>query len=474
MKTIPLLLSRRIACAISLICVLSSAPAQTRDSVAAGTPDFASFVSQEEAIVVSITSSRMVDEQHPDDDEGPPSGWQDGGLGSPFEPAQLRQQQRSLASGFIIAADGYILTSAHAVSGVEEIFVRLAEGRQFSAKTIGLDKRSDVALIKIEANGLPIARIGDPSRLKVGDWVAAIGAPFGLERSVTAGIVSAKPRYVEGGSGMPYIQTDAAINRGSSGGPLFNLQGEVIGINSMIYSENGGYMGVSFTLPIDIAMAVAAELRSHGHVTRAQFGAQVQELTPELARSFGLRSAGGALVVRVQKQSPAERAGIRRGDIVLGIGERSDASYAELQQRVAASKPGSVLSFNVWRRGRIERLAVTLGEMPVEQPAVAAKPPAARFARLGLVMNELAAEERALLRTDASLWVRQAHGQAMRAGLRSGDLIVAINDTPVARLAEFDAALAASPPGNPVALLVVRAGVYGYMAVATQEDAASP
>jgi len=473
MKNLELLL-RRAACATAFICVFSSVPAQTRESVATGTPDFASFVSQEEAIVVSITSSKMVDGQLPEDEEEPTSNWREGGLPSRFEPADLRQQQRSLASGFIIGADGYILTSAHAVSGVEEIFVRLAEGRQFSAKTVGLDKRSDVALIKIEANGLPIARIGDPSRLSVGDWVAAIGAPFGLERSVTAGIVSAKTRYVEGGGGMPYIQTDAAINRGSSGGPLFNLRGEVVGINSMIYSETGGYMGVSFTLPIDIAMAMAAELRSQGHVTRAQFGAQVQELTPELARSFGLRSAGGALVVRVQKQSPAERAGIRRGDIVVGVGERTDASYAELQQRVAASKPGSVLNFNVWRRGRIERLPVTLIEMPFEQPAVAAKPSPARFARLGLVMNELGAEERALMRTDASLWVRQVHGPAMRAGLRSDDLIVAVNDTPVARLAEFDAALAALPPGSPVALLVVRRGAYGYMAVATQEEAGAP
>ncbi len=456
-------------------------------------PDFASLIAREEAVVVSISITKTgggeLDDEGgdaPRDDLGNDELGNDelgngepgideigrGALISPFEPAQLLRRQRSLASGFVIGADGLILTSAHAVSNIDEATVRLADQRQFNATVVGLDKRSDVAVIKIETAGLPVAVIGDPSQLKVGDWVAAIGAPFGLERSVTAGIVSAKARFLSQAGGMPFIQTDVALNRGSSGGPLFNLRGEVVGINSMIYSDTGGYMGVSFTLPIDIAMKVAAELRTRGHVVRAYLGAQVQQVTPALAQAFGLRSAVGALVVRVDRASPAERAGMRPGDIVLGTDDSTDAGFAELQQRVASAVPGNPLKLNVWRAGRLQHSVVKVIELTPELPAAAPQPsaiaPAPPDERLGLVMSEPSAAERSLLKIDGGLWVRETHDPALRAGIRPDDLVLALNDVPVTRLAQFDSVLAALPAQSPVALLVMRDGAFGYVAIVPQ------
>jgi serine protease Do len=261
---------------------------------------------------------------------------------APRKPAFDQSPTRNQASGIIISADGYILTSAHVVTNIEAASVVLADSREFKGRVIGLDVRSDVALIKIDATGLTAARIGDPRRLAIGDWVAAIGATFGFEATVTAGIVSAR-RFFPGGLGVSFIQTDVATNPGSSGGPLFNLEGDVVGMSSMVYTSSGGYMGVSFALPIDVAMDVADRLRTEGRVVRGQLGARVQAVTLGLARAFGRTDAAGALVTRVDRGSAAERAGLRAGDIVLTAGDRKEMSYAELQKAVAATAPGTRL-----------------------------------------------------------------------------------------------------------------------------------
>ena len=313
-----------------MILALSLAPvavaAQSVATEARRGPDFAKYISREEAIVVSIRTTRTVPgiDLGDDDDGLLPADPLGSTLPTPQATAWQPRQERSLASGFIISHDGYIMTNAHAVSGIDEAIVRLADSRQFTAQVIGLDKLTDVAVMKIEATDLPMAVIGDSARLAAGEWVVAIGSPFGLDSSVTAGIVSARQRFLPGGGSVPLIQTDVAINPGSSGGPLFNLRGEVVGINSMIFSQTGGYMGVSLAVPIDLAMKVAGQLRSFGRVVRGQLGVRVQEVTLELARSFGLQLPRGALVVRVDPSSPAERAGLRSGDVLLGLDEHSD------------------------------------------------------------------------------------------------------------------------------------------------------
>ena len=428
-------------------------------------PDFAPHVSREESIVVSIGTRRTVRAGGRDDSGGfvlhEPRAAAAPGLVP--RPPQL---ERDLASGFVISADGLIMTNAHVVSGIDEAVVRLADGRQFDARVIGLDSPTDVAVLKIAATGLPVAVIGRSDQLQVGEWVTAIGAPFGLEGSVTAGIVSARQRYLPGATGgVALIQTDVAINPGSSGGPLFNLRGEVVGINSMVVSSSGGYMGVSVAVPIEVAMRVADALRSVGHVVRGQIGIKVQELTPDLARSFGLRQTQGALVTRVVHGGAAERAGLRSGDIVLGIDPRTDAGYAELQQQVAAAAPGSRLSLNVWRRGRVQTAVVDVIETPGEALNGAPDATPVRDERLGLVLGDPGTALRRALNLDAGLAVREVRGAAFRAGLQVDDVIVAVGDRPVGDLVAFDTALAAVPADQPVALLVARRGGFGFIAV---------
>ena len=440
------------------------APAQPTRDPAPVAAAFPPLVSREEAVVVSIRTDGAglgLDDSEvgpmPGDQQDAISQTRDAGSGS-------RPEERALASGFVISTEGYILTNAHVVIGAEQVTVRLADKREFSARLIGFDRRTDVGLIKIDAAGLIAARIGDPSRLEVGEWVVAIGAPFGFESSLTAGIVSARPRFLPNGGGVPMIQTDVAINPGSSGGPLFNLRGEVVGINSMIVTESGTYVGVSLTLPIDVAMKVAAELRDHGYVVRSQLGAQLQELTPELARSFGRSSANGALVVRVMPGGPADRAGLRAGDIVLGAGNAVDVPHAEVQQSIAAAPPGQVLPLNVWRRAEVRRIPV----MPVAVPPETVPrppPPEPADRRLGLSIVELGAAQRAMLHVDGGIEVRGAGGAARRAGVRSGDVILAVNDVSVANVAGFEAALASVARRQPVALLVLRGSSLGYVAV---------
>jgi len=428
-------------------------------------PDFAPQVSREEAIVVSISTRRTVRGAR---DERSGFVLNDPRVAAPSASAAARapQLERELASGFIIGADGFILTNAHVVVGIDEAVVRLADGRQFEARVIGLDQPSDVALLKIAATGLPVATIGRSDQLQVGEWVAAIGAPFGLEGSVTAGIVSARQRYLPGAaSGVPLIQTDVAINPGSSGGPLFNLRGEVVGMNAMVVSSSGGYMGVSVAVPIDIAMRVADALRSVGHVVRGQLGVSVQELTPDLARSFGLRQSSGALVTRVARGGPAERAGLRSGDVLLGIDPRTDTGYTELQQQVAAAPPGSRLLLNVWSGGQVRAVSVGVVETPGDALNGAPDAPPVRDERLGLVLGDPGAALRRALNVESGLVVRDVRGAAFRAGIQIDDVVVAIGDRPVGDLVTFDTVLAAVPADQPVALLVARRGGFGFIAV---------
>jgi serine protease Do len=308
--------------------------------------------------------------------------------GIPGEPREF--QSRSLGSGFIVSADGYILTNAHVVDAADEILVRLTDKRELKARVIGADKRSDVALIKIEATSLPTVRFGDPNVLKVGEWVVAIGSPFGFDNSVTAGIVSAKGRSLPQENYVPFIQTDVAVNPGNSGGPLFNLQGEVVGINSQIYSRSGGFMGISFAIPIDVAMDVQAQLRAAGKVSRGRIGVVIQELSKELAESFGLSQATGAVVNAVESGGPADKAGVEAGDVILKFDGKTVNSSSDLPRLVAATRPGSKATMQLWRKGASREVSVVVGEIPEEKLASRLSGggrPAERAAnRLGLVV----------------------------------------------------------------------------------------
>jgi serine protease Do len=461
-----------VAALAALAALPDSVSAQTpRRGARSSTPDFAAHVLRETAVVVSIVAMRTAGEAEGDDDPDADvfdDGFDPAILPGPDAWAGVPRLVRSLASGFVIASDGYILTSAHAVSSLGEATVRLADNRQFSAWVIGLDRLSDVALIKIDAVGLPVATIGNPAELAVGEWVAAIGAPFGLARSVTAGIVSAMPRYLPDIGGVPFIQTDVALNRGSSGGPLFNLRGEVVGVNTMIASQSGTYVGVSFTLPIDVAMQVATELRQRGHVTRSRLGVRVQEVTPELAASFELPSTVGALIVHVDGLSPAQRAGLKAGDIVLGSDERRDMTSAEVQQLVSAARPGSRLALNVWRQGRVLRIVAETVEVPPDPTGMPRDFGEPRDKLLGLQLGEVSAAERRALKTESGVRVIDVRGPALRAGIRPHDLILAVNEFPVSSVAEFEAVLAGIPIGRAPALLVQRSGAFNYIAVRPQ------
>jgi serine protease Do len=431
-------------------------------AVAAAVPDFVSLVKREGGAVVNISSTRTV--------RGAEAGIPGLSPDDPlyeffrrfFPPGEHLAQ--SLGSGFLISADGDILTNAHVVADMDEVTVKLVDRREFKAKVVGVDRRTDVALIKIAAKGLRTVTIGDASKLEVGEWVAAIGSPFGFENSVTAGIVSAKGRFVPDESYVPFIQTDVAVNPGNSGGPLFNLRGEVVGINSMIYSGTGGYMGVSFAVPIDVAMKVAQELRAHGRVIRGRLGVHIQEVTPDLARSFGLKSAAGALVLAVERASPADKAGLLAGDIILRVDAAAVETSSDLPQIIAATAPGTTVKLEVWRHGARKQLAATVAEFAPE-PRAAATPEARPAPRLGVQLSELTAAQRSALGIAGGLLVRAVADPALRAGVEPGDIILALNDRRVDRIADLNKLLAAVPPRGTVALLVQRAGGLVYLAV---------
>ena len=381
----------------------------------------------------------------------------------------------SLGSGFIISADGYILTNAHVLEEAEEILVRLADKREYPAQVIGADVRSDVALIKIEASGLPAVTLGDPDKLKVGEWVLAIGSPFGFEQSVTAGIVSAKGRALPDESFVSFIQTDVAINPGNSGGPLFNLKGEVVGVNSQIYSRTGGYMGLSFAIPIDLAMDVQEQLRSKGRVQRGRIGVAIQEVTRQLADSFGLPRAAGAIVSSVELDGPAARAGVLQGDVILRFGGREVDASSDLPRIVAAVEPGSLVAVDVFRGGAPLSVQVTVGEWqdPKEAPVAGAPTrllPAPN--RLGLVLTLPTPAQRRERGIDAGLIVERAQGAAARAEIRPGDLVLALviggRQLTLSSTAEFNRLVGGVQPGQQVTLLVRRGDASSYVSLSAE------
>ncbi len=328
-------------------------------------------------------------------------------------------------SGFIITPDGYLLTNAHVVAEASELTVKLSDKREFKGKVVGVDRRTDVAVVKIDATGLPTVKLGDPSKLKVGEWVAAIGSPFGLENTVTAGIVSAKARALPDEGYVPFIQTDVAINPGNSGGPLFNMAGEVVGINSQIYSRTGGYMGLSFSIPIDVAVKIKDDLVKFGKVNRGRIGVSIQGVNKELAESFGLDKPKGALVSAVEPGSPADKAGIKTGDIIVSVDGKAVDQSVDLPRIVGETKPGTALGLQVWRKGATQDIRVTVGDAPADKVAAAAAGEEVKPGKLGVSVRPLTAEERSARGIDAGVVVERVEGPAAKAGIRQGDVILA-------------------------------------------------
>lgn len=437
-------------------------------------PDFTDLVEQASPSVVNIrtmerVSSRPAVGGMPGDEEML-EFFRRFGLPVPNIPRQAprpsrpqpsdEEQPRGVGSGFVLTSDGLIMTNAHVVDGADEMIVTLTDKREFKAKLIGADKRSDVAVVKIDATGLPAVKIGDVSRLRVGEWVMAIGSPFGLENTVTAGIVSAKQR--DTGDYLPFIQTDVAINPGNSGGPLINMRGEVVGINSQIYSRSGGFMGISFSIPIDEAMRVSDQLRSTGHVSRGRIGVQIEQVTKDVAESIGLGKVQGALVRAVESGSPAEKAGVEAGDIILKFDGKTIEKSSDLPRMVGSTKPGSRSTLTVFRRGGSKDLSVVIAEIEGDKPVVKAKgkeektSPAAVTQAYGLVVADLTDAQRKEFKVKAGVRVEGVADAAARAGLREGDVIVAAANTEIVSAKELEAVLSRQDKAKALSILFKR------------------
>ena len=429
-------------------------------NVAAALPDFASLVEHYGAAVVNVAvvgkSQPVVDVpgMSPNDPFyeffrrfGQPGGPR-GGNSMP---------QRGEGSGFVVSADGYILTNAHVVENADEVTVKTTDRREYTAKVVGSDPATDVAVLKIDARNLPTVKIGDASKLRPGEWVIAIGSPFGFENSVTAGIVSATSRSMPGSNYAPFIQTDVAVNPGNSGGPLFNLDGEVVGINSQIYSRNGGYMGLSFAIPIDVASNVQTQLVSNGRVTRSRIGVSIQDVDAQLAESFGLDRPKGALVGMVEDDGPGAKAGIKAGDVILKVDGIEIETSSQLPGLIASKKPGTTVNLEVWRDGGVKRLSAKPVELVEKGTKVANRDEteADETAKLGLVVRPLEKQEKQQVETDGDLVVENADGPAAAAGVQRGDIILGVNGKPVKSLEDLKSA-AKKTKGKIVALLIER------------------
>ena len=438
-----------------------------------GLPDFTDLVEQVGPSVVNIRTMEKVTIR-PGGDNGIDEDMQEFfrrfGVPIPNAPRQgpkpnkpqqdeEEEQPRGVGSGFIITSDGFVLTNAHVVDGADEVLVTLTDKREFKARIVGADKRTDVAVVKIEASGLPAVKMGDVGRLKVGEWVMAIGSPFGLENTVTAGIVSAKQR--DTGEYLPFIQTDVAINPGNSGGPLINMRGEVVGINSQIASRSGGYMGISFAIPIDEATRVSEQLRANGRVTRGRIGVQIDQVTKEVAESIGLGKPQGALVRGVEAGSPAEKAGVEAGDIIIKFDGKPIEKSIDLPRMVGSTKPGTRSALTVFRRGSSKDLSVIVAEFDADKPqARKEREEKSRSSsagqQLGLTVSDLSAAQKKEFRMSGGVRVDAAVEAAARAGLREGDVIVAIANVEIAGVREFEAMLAKLDKKKPVSVLFRR------------------
>jgi serine protease Do len=449
----------------------SAAPATPAATAATATnpamlPDFSAMVQKYGPAVVNISVVSKVSASLSSQGDGNSEGNDSPGDNNPFgpnspfapffhgQPFQMPQPQpmRGEGSGFIISADGVIMTNAHVVDGASEVTVRLTDRREYTAKVIGVDPKSDIAIIRIAAKDLPTVKLGDSRTLRVGEWVLAIGAPFGFENSATAGIVSAKGRTLESGY-VPFIQTDVPINPGNSGGPLFNMRGEVVGINSQIYSRSGGYMGVSFSIPIDVALQVGQQLQATGHVTRGKLGVVIQSVTQGLADSFGLPQPQGALVSSVEKGGPAERAGIESGDVILKLNGQPLKDSSELPVQIAAVAPGTSVNLEIWRNHATREVAVKLGTME-EQRTAASAGPHQEGGKLGLAVRPLTADEQRGANMKGGLVVERASGPAAEAGIQPGDVVLAANGSPLNNAEELRSAVEKSK--GHIALLIQR------------------
>ena len=453
----------------SAVALLPSAPVYAQQRTL---PDFTDLVEQVGPSVVNI---RTLEKVKANDNAGGPDEemlefFKRFGLPMPNVPRQAprrnrppsqdEEQPRGVGSGFILSSDGMVMTNAHVVDGADEVIVTLTDKREFKARIMGADKRSDIALLKIEATGLPAVKVGDVSRLKVGEWVMAIGSPFGLDNTVTAGIVSAKQR--DTGDYLPFIQTDVAINPGNSGGPLINMRGEVVGVNSQIYSRSGGSMGISFAIPMDEAYRVSEQLRVSGRVTRGRIGVQIDQVTKEIAEASGLGKAQGALVRGVESGSPAEKAGVEAGDIITKFDGKVVEKSSDLPRVVGATKPGTRSSLTVFRRGSYKDLMVTVAEIEADKPTKKApekeeKPkPSSAAQLLGLSVSELSEAQKKELRLKGGVKVEAAVDAAARAGLREGDVIVVLGNVEVANVKEFEAAIAKLEKNKAVSVMFRR------------------
>jgi len=388
-------------------------------------------------------------------------------------PHDKERQSRSLGSGFFISADGYLLTNFHVVDGADEIIVRTSDRREFLAKLVGTDKRSDIALLKVEAQDLPPVELGTAKDLKVGEWVLAIGSPFGFDHSATAGIVSAKGRSLPSENYVPFIQTDVAINPGNSGGPLFNLDGKVVGVNSQIYSRTGGFMGLSFAIPIDVAMDVVEQLKATGRVSRGWLGVRIQEVTSELAETFGMDQPRGALVAQLLPNSPAAKTELQEGDVILRFNGKEVTTHNALPPLVGATRVNESVQLEVLRGGRIEEITVVIGELPDESELAAAAEPESMTANsIGLVVGDPNAEQRDQLGLEqGGVIVREVRpGAAERAGIDPGDVILMFDGKPVEGAKQFRELLADIEPGRSVATLIQRGDGRVFFAVRIPEE----
>lgn len=453
--------------ALAILALVAAAPLQARDL-----PDFTVLAEKNAASVVNISTKqtsrlpqirRFNIPEFEDLPEGSPLGelmrrfFGEHGFQMPEE----GPEKRSLGSGFIVSEDGYILTNFHVVDGADEVVVRMNDRREFTADVIGKDERSDIALIKIDAENLPAVRVGDSRDLKVGEWVLAIGSPFGFDHTVTAGIVSAKGRNLPSENYVPFIQTDVAINPGNSGGPLFNLDGQVVGINSQIYSRSGGFMGLSFAIPIEMAMDVADQLKTRGRVSRGWLGVLIQDMNADLAESFGLDRPRGALVARVLPNSPSEKAGLQVGDVILEFNGTPIDTSSELPPLVGRANVDEPATVKILRNGREREVKVNIGELPPDEAVelASAQPPKVSENRLGLMVSEVTAEirEQRQLPMRRGVVVESVTGQAAReAGIQQGDVILSLNGTEVESVPQFNKLVANLPADKTVAMLVHR------------------
>jgi len=475
----PVLLSLLVAVPAALL-PLQAAQAQPQAAAVTGLPDFTELVERVSPSVVNIRTAERRSTSVAGGsgvDPGIEEFFRRFGIPMPNQRPAPRgnprdgdeeAMPRGVGSGFILSADGFIMTNAHVVDGADEVIVTLTDKRELKARIVGTDRRTDVAVVKVDATGLPAVRIGDVNRLKVGEWVMAIGSPFGLENTVTAGIVSAKQR--DTGEYLPFIQTDVAINPGNSGGPLLNLRGEVVGINSQIYSRSGGFQGISFAIPIDEAMRVADQLRTLGRVIRGRIGVQIGQVSKEVAETLGLGAARGALVTGVERDQPAEKAGVEAGDIILRVDGKAVERSADLPRLIGGLKPGSKAVLQVFRRGATRELTVTIGEFETERPArrAAAEPnaptPAAK-STLGLGVSELADAQKRELRITGGVRVDSVDGPAARAGLREGDVILSLDNTEITDLRQFNATVQRLEKARTITALVRRGDWVNYVVI---------